>query len=99
MTLGIRKVVVVGAVGAVFLLANVLFVAHWMEKMGWSEWARHVRSEFLTGTAITVILALLILLVPGRSSDSKSGWFGRCPTCDHLLLSRGKYCAECGSKT
>lgn len=98
MTLITRKAVVVGLIGLVVLQANVMLVAHWMEKMGLIDWARNVRSEFLTGTALTVILALLILLVPGRNSENRSGYLGRCPTCDHLLLGRGKYCAECGSK-
>lgn len=55
MTLGIRKLVVIGLIGGVFLLANVMLVAHWLEAHGVIDWARTVRMESITGTAITVI--------------------------------------------
>ena len=96
MTLGIRKVVVVSAVGAVFLLANVILLAHWMQKMGWIEWARNVRSEFLTGTTITIIVVLLVLLV--NPIGQRAGFFRRCSVCNRVLVGRGSYCSECGSK-
>ena len=95
MTLGIRKLVVAGLVGGIFLLANALIVAHWLREMGAIDLANNVREEFLTGTAITIIVALLILLV--KSGGGQSSWTRRCPVCDHRAL-RGKYCSECGSK-
>jgi len=63
MSLGIRKIIVVSLIGLILLAGNILLVANWLaEKANW------VRENFLTGTAITVILALLILLVNlGRS--------------------------------
>ena len=64
MTLGIRKLIVVSLVGAVVLFANFLLVAHWLREKGVIDLAQHVRREFLTGTAITIIVVLLILLVP-----------------------------------
>ena len=51
MSLTIRKIIVIGVIGAIFLAGNVLLIANWL------------RENFLTGTAITVIIALLILLV------------------------------------
>ena len=66
MSLGLRKLVVVGLVGGVFFMANALLVAHWLDKMGMIGWAASIRRDFLTGTAITIIIALLILLVPAR---------------------------------
>ena len=64
-------------------------------KLGAIEFATIIREEFLTGTAITIIVVLLILLVsPGKGR----GLIRRCPVCDHTLLGRGKYCSECGSK-
>ena len=95
MTLGIRKFIVGGLVGCVFLLANAMFVAHWLEEWGAVEFAGTIRERFLTGTAITEIVALLILLVKPMASGS--AWIRRCPVCDHRLL-RGKYCSACGSK-
>jgi hypothetical protein len=60
MTLGIRKLVVLGLVAGVFLLANILLVARWLAEIGAIDVAVHIRREFLTGTAITIIVALLI---------------------------------------
>ena len=99
MTLGIRKLVVLVLVAAVFLLANVWLVVNWLETAGAVDFAKHVRKEYLTGTAITIIIVLLILLVkPGREAAGRFGLLRRCPVCDHRLLGRGKYCGECGSR-
>ena len=96
MTLGIRKLVVLSGVVLVFLLANLLIVTSWLAEHGVLEWAARFRAEFLTGTAITIIVALLILLVPARSAAR--GIIRRCPVCDHVLLGGGSYCSECGSR-
>jgi len=96
--LGIRKLFVLSLVGGIFLLANVMFVAHWLNEMGVIDWAVHVRQEFLTGTAITIIIALLILLVKTKAAGSVVGLIRRCPVCDHRILGRGSYCSDCGSK-
>ncbi len=34
MTLGIRKLVVISLEGGIFLLANVMIVAHWLQEIG-----------------------------------------------------------------
>ncbi len=94
MTLGIRKLIVIALVGGVFLAANIMVVAHWLQQSGVIESAVWIRREFLTGTAITVIVALLILLV---KPNGNSSWIRRCPVCEHRMV-RGKYCSECGSK-
>ncbi len=96
MSLGIRKIIVIGLIGAIFLAGNVLLIANWLSEKGVPEKANWLRENFLTGTAITVIIALLILLVsPGRSRIG----FGRsCPVCDKRLLGNPSYCSECGSK-
>ena len=99
MTLGIRKLIVLGLIGIIFLLGNVMLAAYWLQEMGLIEWAGSVRREFLTGTALTVILALLILLVrPKATSGASSAWITRCPVCDRRLLGKVNYCGECGSK-
>ena len=97
MTLGIRKLIVVSLVGGVVLFANFLLVAHWLKEKGVIDLAKHVRQEFLTGTAITIIVVLLILLVrPGYSA----AWAGtrRCRVCDHTGRENAQYCGDCGSK-
>ena len=96
--LGVRKIVVLSLVGGIFLLANVMLVAHWLNETGVVDWAGRVRQEFLTGTAITVIIALLILLVKPGSDGSVAGLIRRCPVCNHRIPGRGSYCSECGSK-
>lgn len=96
MSLGMRKLVVLGIVVAVSLLANVWLVASWLEDHGVVDCARHLRSEYLTGTAITVVIVLLILLA--RPSTEQPRWYRRCPVCDRVLVGHGKYCGECGSR-
>ena len=98
MVLSIRKLVVLSLVGGIFLLANVMVVAHWLNDMGAIEFARDLRREFLTGTAITIIVALLILLVTPKVGTRASRFLRQCPVCDHRVVGRGKYCSECGSK-
>lgn len=96
MSLTIRKAVVLGLIGSVLLLGNILFVANWLSERGVVDWARYIRAEYLTGTAVTIIVVLLILLVSPRGGAGSL--IRRCPVCDHVLLSRGKYCEECGSR-
>ena len=55
MTLGIRKVIVLGLVVGVFLTGNALLVASWLADKGVIDCARNIRAEYLTGTAITII--------------------------------------------
>ena len=99
MTLGIRKLIVLILVAAVFLLANVWLVVNWLDNMGVVDGARYVKNEFLTGTALTIIVVLLILLVkPGRATTGRFGLIHHCPVCDHRLLGSSKYCSDCGSK-
>ena len=100
MILGIRKIIVLLIIGAVFLAGNILVVANWIAESGVEEKANWVRQEFLTGTAIAVIIALLVLLVnpKGGSSGRAVGFLRRCPVCAHRLIGKGSYCSECGSK-
>lgn len=94
MTLCARKLIVASVILVVVLLANMVVLACWLERAGVIAWAQHVRDEFLTGTAITVILALIVLLVPPAVGFA----FRRCGVCEALLFRRGRYCPECGSK-
>lgn len=96
MTFGIRKLIVLVLVTALFLVANLIFVTNWLAEKGVIDWAKYVRKEYLTGTAITIILVLLILLVAPRGQGRRL--FRRCPVCDHTLLGKVKYCSDCGSK-
>jgi len=98
-SLGIRKLVVISLVGGIFLLGNIWLVVNWLEGTGAIGWAKHIRKEYLTGTAITIIVALLILLVrSGRRTATGVALLRRCPVCDHVLRGRAKYCGDCGSR-
>lgn len=100
MSLGVRKWIIIVLLLSVFFLANILVVANWLIDTGVCDWARFVRTDFLTGTAITIIITLLILLVSPKQ-QAKSGWTGfirHCPVCDKSLFSGGSYCYSCGSK-
>jgi len=96
MSLTIRKVVVLGLIGSILLLGNILLVASWLAERGVVDWAQGIRAEYLTGTAVTIIAVLLILLVSPRARSA--GVLRRCPVCDHGLVGRGRYCGECGSR-
>ncbi len=98
MTLTIRKIIVLGLIGAVLLIGNILFVANWLTDKGVVDWAKNIRTEYLTGTAIAVIVALLILLVNPRNGSKAFGLIRRCPVCDKRLIGNPSYCGECGSK-
>ena len=99
MTLTIRKIIVMGLIGMIFLMANILVVANWLAEKGLAEKASWLREEFLTGTAIAVILALLVLLVSPKNTAGKAiGLTRRCPVCDKRLIGNPSYCSECGSK-
>jgi hypothetical protein len=87
MNLTIRKIVVLGLIGMLVLIGNILFVANWLSEKSVTDWA---------GTAITIVVVLLILLVSPKATTR--GLVRRCPVCDHVLLSQGMYCSECGSK-
>ncbi|MDD5133891.1 MAG: hypothetical protein PHP01_00590 [Phycisphaerae bacterium] len=97
MTLGLRKIILLMLIGSVFLMANIVLVANWLSEKGLPDFANHIRSNYLTGTAITVVVALLILLVnPGKAGTARC-FIRRCPVCDRRLLGNPKYCSECGS--
>jgi hypothetical protein len=99
MSLTIRKIVVLGLIGMIFLTANILVVANWIAETGIAEKAGWIRREFLTGTAIAVILALLVLLIsPKNTTCNTIGLIRRCPVCDKRLAGNVNYCPECGSK-
>jgi len=100
MTLGLRKIIVISIIGLIFLAGNILLVANWLVEKGVDQKANWIRREFLTGTAIAVIVALLILLVsPNKIGGSRAvGFLRRCPVCDKKLFGNPNYCSECGSK-
>ena len=97
MNLTIRKIFVLGLIGIILLLANILVVANWINDTGIAEKAGWIRREFLTGTAIAIVLVLLLLLVSPKNASGKA-IARRCPVCDKRLVGDPSYCGNCGSK-
>lgn len=97
MTLTVRKIVVISLIGLFFLMDNILVIANWLAEKGLQEKANWIRQEFLTGTAVALIITLLILLVGPRTGRSL-GIARRCPVRDKRLMGNANYCGECGSK-
>ena len=97
MTLISRKLLLTSLVLLIFVVANILAIALWLDTTGVVEWARRLRTEFLTGTALTIIVALLILLVNPHRAE-RFGLIRRCGVCDKRVIGRATYCSECGSK-
>ena len=95
-SLGIRKLVVLAIIAAVFLLGNVWIVVNWLNDHGVIEWAGWFRNEFLTGTAVTIIAVLMLLIVRPKAVYAKL--VRKCPVCDHTVLGNKNYCSDCGSK-
>lgn len=93
MSLRRRKITVAIAMAVVLVLANVWRIATWLETAGVVGFAKYVRREFLTGTAIAIIVVLLVLLMPSAGQLLR-----RCRVCQRLLLGSARYCARCGSK-
>ena len=99
MSLGVRKWIIVIVISCVFLLGNILLVTSWLVDTGVCDWAKFIRREFLTGTAIAIILTLLILLDNRRAHTGRFGLIRRCPVCNKSLSDNGAYCSSCGSKS
>jgi formate-dependent nitrite reductase membrane component NrfD len=99
MTLGIRKIIVAGVVAAILLLANFFVLARWLDDIGLISWAQTVRDRYVTGTAITIIVVLLVLIVPqARIAIMGPRVRSRCRVCDAEIDRRGRYCPTCGSR-
>jgi hypothetical protein len=84
-----------GDIVAVLLLANVGGILAWLQGIGLIPLAEHLRAECVTGTAIAVVVVLLILL------HSRAVWaicVRRRPVCDAIMLRRRKCCEDCGSR-
>jgi len=99
MTIGTCKIIVATVVVAVLILANFFVLARWLDNIGVIPWAQNVRDRYVTGTAITIIVVLLVLIVPqSRVFILGRGEQSRCRVCDGVLDRPGRYCPRCGSR-
>ena len=76
MSIARRKLLVASVIVLVLLLANAGTIVAWMQDLGVIPLAQYIRSEYVTGTAIAMIMALLILL-PGRAVRCDDGPTGQ----------------------
>ena len=51
MILTIRKVIVLGLIGTLVLMGNILFVANWLADKGVVDWAKNIRTEYFNYTS------------------------------------------------
>ena len=98
MSLRAKKIVVLTVLATVILLANFWTLAGWLDGLGVIACAQHLRSEYATGTAITVILTMCFLLGGAGAIGTCGRLIRRCRVCDHAMLRPGRYCGECGSR-
>lgn len=62
----IRKLLVIGLVASIFAVSCIWSIARFLSDSGAVEAAEWLRREHFTGTALTVIAAMLVLLPGGR---------------------------------
>lgn len=66
-----RKLVLLVLIAAIMLVAAAPTIADWLMQVGIVDLARDLRRDFVTGTAITVIVVLLVL-IPGEQTRSRT---------------------------
>jgi len=64
-----RKLIVLIVIASIFMISSIWTVAHWLDETGLIGWAESIRAEFLTGTALAVIVVMLYLL-PGSKQQT-----------------------------
>ena len=92
-----RKLIVIALVIGILFVAGLPFITDCLCHIGVIPLARAIRAEYLTGTAIAVILALLILL-PCRWRVRVVTRGYECPVCEASVRPGARYCPACGSR-
>ena len=99
MTLKNKKLILMGTIATLLLLANLWDFVGWLDELGLIRWAERLEMKYLTGTAITIILALLIMLpIYPPQPRQRAGPAQRCRVCRRPAHRAAKYCAGCGSR-
>ena len=92
-----RKLMLIMIVTGVLAIAGLPAITTALCRLGVIPAAQSIRAEYLTGTTLAVIVALLILL-PSTYRISVARRTDQCPVCGQPLRQRGRYCPVCGSK-
>lgn len=99
MTLKNKKLTMIGTIATLLLLANLWELVAWLDELGLIGWAERLEMKYLSGTAITIILVLLILQpVYPPKEHRRRGPAQRCRVCRRPTHRAARYCAECGSR-
>ena len=91
-----RKLWVIVIVAVILIIAGLPAITATLNRLGVIPFAIAIRAEYFTGTSITVIIALLVLL-PSAYRVSLSIRSARCLVCGELIRYGGRYCPTCGS--
>ncbi len=94
-----RKLIVITIVATILLIAGMPAITAALAELGLVGTAQTLRAEYVTGTAIAVILALLILLprrtIVGLRIERPDA---KCPVCEQRIDRAATYCPQCGSR-
>lgn len=92
-----RKLIVATIVIGAMIVAGMPAITDVLYGVGLIPLARSIRAEYLTGTAFTIIVALLILL-PARWRVRIVPRRHECPVCEVSVRPGARYCPACGSR-
>ncbi len=92
-----RKLIVITIAAIIMVTAGLPAITARLWHVGLVPLARWIRAEYLTGTALAVILALLVLL-PSRSRFNGGLRPHACPVCGERNRTHNRYCPQCGSR-
>lgn len=92
-----RKLIVITIVISVVIVAGMPAITDALYRTGLIPLARSIRAEYLTGTALAIILALLILL-PSQWRVWVMARTHACPVCGENVRPHARYCPACGSR-
>ncbi len=92
-----RKLIVIALVIGILFVAGLPVITECLCRIGVIPLAKAIRAEYLTGTALTVIVALLILL-PSRWRVRVLPRGYVCSVCEASVRPGARYCPACGSR-
>ena len=92
-----RKLIVITIVVGVLAIAGLPAITMALCRLGVIPLARSIRAEYLTGTALAIIVTLLVLLPP-TYRDTVARRTDQCPVCGQVLRHGSRYCPTCGSR-
>lgn len=94
-----RKLIIITTIGAILAIGGLPEISAMLTNFGLVGFARELRTEFLTGTALAIILVLLILVPPHVFVAVLLQLPTRlCNVCNQRIDRTARYCPHCGSR-